>query len=652
MLKCTLRARKDRRGPSRTGGWTLALLAVVSGCLGPGPGASWIDPELEHYKSAALQIDYPDVESEPTESVISLPEPITLSEVPSEYWEMPLKEAIGMALSHSSVLRDLGGLILQAPDSAATRFDPALADTDPRTGVEAALSAFDASFESGLYFEKNDRALNNVFFGGGTRQLVQDLHSYQVELAKTAATGGTFALRKIIDYDFNNSPGNADPNLPWTAQLEGEFRQPLLQGAGVDFNQIAGPNSAPGAMNGVLVARINADVSLADFEIGVRNLVNDTENAYWELYYAYRELDAKKAALDRALETWQNVNALYRTGRQGGEADKEAQAREQYFRLQEEVQNALAGRVQERVRTTIFRGTGGVHAAERRLRLLLGVPINDGRLIRPADEPLMARVVFDWYQALTESMTRRAELRRQKWEIKRAELELCAAKNFLLPRVDAIGRYRFRGLGHDLINSTRQAEFDNAYQELTSGDFQEWQLGVEFRLPVGFRRAHAGVRFAELTVLRQRALLEQQEQEVAHDLSAAIAEVDRAYATAQTNYNRREAARDQLAALESQDTDADQADRNRLLDQLLDAQRRFADADASYYRSLIEYTLAVKNVHFAKGSLLQFNDVFLTEGPWPEEAYHDAMERDANRRDPLPAMSYVFSQAWPITQSD
>ena len=48
----------------------------------------------------------------------------------------------------------------------------------------------------------------------------------------------------------------------------------------------------PGQFNGVMVNRINADIALADFEAAVRNLVSDTEIAYWELYFNYRSLDA------------------------------------------------------------------------------------------------------------------------------------------------------------------------------------------------------------------------------------------------------------------------------------------------------------------------------------------------------------------------
>ncbi|MEX0817968.1 MAG: TolC family protein [Pirellulaceae bacterium] len=630
----------------------LAAATLLPGCALRKPHDVEFDPDFSHYHGAATEIATPDVETTDYHEITSTQAPLTLrDDAPPTFWDLTLDEAIQTALARSQVMRDLGALVLESPDNVRTLYDPAIEETDPRFGVEAALSAFDASFESQVFFENNDRALNNVFFGGGTRILQQDLHSYQAQLSKRAATGGEFAIRKIIGYDSNNSPGNDDPNRPWTVQLEGEFRQPLMQGAGVDFNRIAGPGGRPGAMNGVLLARINSDIGLADFEIAVRNLVNDVENAYWELYFSYRDLDAKIAARDRALETWRSINALFVTNRRGGEAEKEAQAREQYYRLEEEVQNALAGRPSDNVRTIALRGTGGVQTSERRLRRLMGVPPSDGRLIRPAQEPAMARVVFDWEELLVESLNRRVELRRQKWNVKRREMELAASRNFLLPRVDAVGRYRFRGLGHNLLNSERQpARFDNAFQDLTTGDFQEWQFGLEVEMPVGYRQGHAGVRNAELQLNRERAILEEQEKQVVHELSNAVAEVDRAYALSQTSYNRRVAAKQHLDALSSVYQDADENEKTRLLDLLLDAQRRLADAETSYYRGLLEYSLAIKNVHLQKGSLLDYNEVYLSEGPWPGRAHYDAARLDASRRHPPGVLNYIVSWPLPITR--
>ena len=596
----------------------IASSIAVWGCALREPDLA-LDVDAPHYAALAAATEYPDADIPAADSVAyeSLP-PISLDEpAPPAPWDMSLQEAVETALANSKVMRDLGGSVLRFPANAETVYAPAIRATDPRVGVEPALSAFDAQLATRLFFDKNDRAINNAFFGGGTRILRQDLANYETRLSKRTATGTEFAIRHFADYDSNNAPGNRYPSV-FNTYVDAEFRQPLLQGAGLDFNRIAGPDGLPGSINGVLIARLNTDISLADFQIGLRDLLSNVENAYWDLYFAYRDLDARIAARDAALETWRVVKTWNEQGRRGGEAEKEAQAREQYFRFEEDVQNALSGLLFDRTRTYngsnggTFRGVAGVHVADRRLRLILGIPINDGRLIRPVDEPIMARVVFAWNEAVAEAVARRAELRRQRDQVKRRELELVANKHFLRPRLDALGRYRWRGLGQDLINATNggKPEFDNAIGNMTGGDFQEWQLGLELSMPLGFRQGFAAVRNAQLLLARERAVLEEQQRYVLHGLSDAVAEKDRAFAVTQTAYNRLVAARQQLDASEV----AFETDRAPV-DLVLDAQERLADATSRFYRTHAEYSVAIKNVHYEKGSILEYNGVRLAEAP-------------------------------------
>ena len=90
---------------------------------------------------------------------------------------------------------------------------------------------------------------------------------------------------------------------------------------------------------------------------------------------------------------------------------------------------------------------------------------------------------------------------------------------------------------------------------------------------------------------------------------------DRAYIQAETNTSRYLAASDALVALEtSQD-----AGMPINFDQLLDAQRRVSESQTRYYASLVEYTIATKNVHLEKGTLLRTTDVLLiAESATPE----------------------------------
>ena len=583
------------------------------------------------YDSTTLQLEEPSVSSEDPFGVSGTMRPLTIDEdEPQKYNDMRLEQVIQTALANSRVLRDLGGVVLKSPSASRTTLDPSITESDPRFGTESTLAAFDPVLSASEFAQKNNRALNNVFFGGGTRLLQQDADVAQVSLSKRTATGGTLSLTNNTSYDSNNAPGN-EFYSSWNTNVEASVRQPLLAGAGVDYNRIIGPNGIAGLPSGVLLARINSDASLADFESGVRNFVSDVENAYWDLYFAYRDLDAKVTARDAALESWRRVEALKSAGRRGGEAQQESQAREQHYRLQEEVQNALTGRQVEGTRTNsgssggTFRGSGGVYTCERRLRLMMGMPITDGALIRPADDPNMSKAIFEWDVALAEALTRRPELRKQKWVIKNREMQLLASRNFLLPQLDASGLYRMRGFGKDLFDTPDNRYpgiFSSSWANLASAKFQEWQLGVEFSMPLGFRKGHAAVRNAELQLARERAILNEQERQVVHDLSNAISEMSRSHSVLETSYNRRVAAKRTLAAIrEIPDPPPG------TLFQELDAQRKLAESEAQYYRALVEYELAIKNVHFEKGSILEYNGIYLSELPSPSKAYKDAYEK-------------------------
>ena len=634
-----------------------SVMLVASGCAPRQPFYFFEDGDLSHYVGAIQKLEYPDSDQPALDEAAGTSEPLTLSN-PSfdNIWEVSLEEAVRTALENGKVLRNLGGRfasfggprpqtgepavsLLTAPTQTPTIYDPAIVETDPFRGVESALASFDAQLSSSLTWERQNRPQN---VGGNgififQQQFLGDTGNWTTGLQKRTATGATWGFANSTLYDNNNSPirQRGVPST-WTTNYDFTFNQPLLQGAGVTYNRIAGPDSFDNLLGrpnfrGVLLARINADISLAEFEAGVRNLVSDTEQSYWELYFAYRNLEARKAGRDSSLEAWRKVHALYVEQSRGGEADKEAQAREQYFFFRSEVEQAL---------TDVYR-------CENRLRFMMGISASDGRLIRPADEPTTARISFDWQQSLVEALSRSAELRRQKWVIKQRELELVAAKNLIMPRLDMVGRWRFLGMGQDLINQNSQSYDANgnnplagtdAYSTLLSGQFQEWQAGAQFLMPLGFRRELATVRHHQMQLARERARLQDEELEASHALVEAVRNVDTNFALAQTNFNRRVAAERQVEAVQAA------YDANTVtLDQLLDAQRRRAEAESSYYRSIVDYNRSISQLHFRKGSLLEYNGVFLAEGPWPGKAYFDAHRR-ARQRDASLYLDYRHSR--------
>ncbi len=574
----------------------------------------------KHLINKATGIEYPDTE------VPSLPEtcqslnPLTLDNPnPTDYWDLTLEESIQIALKNSKVVRTLNGVgfskagvsgtpgaVLSSPNSIGTVYDPALMESDPRYGVEAALSAFDGQFNTAATWTKTDIPSS-----------YNDRGDFSAGISKYAATGGQFYMNNVNTYYddrlLNNGSG-------WSTYVEGGFTQPLLQGNGIQFNRIAGPGGTVGFYNGVVIARINTDMAINDFEMAARNLVADVEKAYWNLYYAYHYLESVKSGRDSAHQTWAQTYAMYVIGARGGAAQYEAQSRNNYFMFRGQTETA---------QSNLFK-------TENTFRYILGLTATDGRLIRPVDEPIIAPLRLDFNNVLCESLIRSPELRKQKWDVKSKEMQLIASKNFLLPRLDFTASYRFNGAGRDLIywDNTRS----NAYGSMTGGEYQGWMMGLNASMPFGWRKELAGVRNAQLALAKSRALLQEQELELSHQIADSFRELSQSYQSSRTQLQRRIAAQAEVSAV-----NAAYKAGTTTLDQLLDAQRRQAEAETDYYRSVVDYNLGIMTLHYRKGSLLEYNNVCLSEGAWPAKAYFDAKRR-ARERDASHQMSYGFTR--------
>jgi len=155
---------------------------------------------------------------------------------------------------------------------------------------------------------------------------------------------------------------------------------------------------------------------------------------------------------------------------------------------------------------------------------------------------------------------------------------------------------------------------------------------------LGFRRENAGVRNAQMELAREQTVLQEGELELSHQLAYAIRDLETNYVLSQTAFNRRIAAQRQVEAVaQAYETDT------ITLDVLLQAQQTLAQAESDYFRRLVDYNRSIAQVHFRKGSLLEYNGVYLAEGPWPGKAYFDARRR-ARARDASTYLDYGFTQ--------
>jgi outer membrane protein TolC len=651
-------------------GMALVLLTALTGCHPIQPKYLRETGDLSHYLDKVTDLEHPDVDTERLAEVDQAETPFTVSSPEfREIWEIGLEECIHIAMQNSKVIRNAGSIqanfgfsdaLIERTAQLPTAYDPALVETTPGQGsryggslrgggsstnffgsglqpngvgltnavrstsvggVEDALAEFDAQFYSGFNFQNTNRASNFLGAGALQQQVTEQQNgTFETAIAKKTASGAYFRLSSKTDSNVSNqglaksSPTGLGRTVAgaWTQVLEAEMRFPLMRGRGEQINRLP-----------IVLARINTDISLADFEAGVRNMLMDVENAYWDLYYSYRNLEAAKIGRDSAQATWKNV---YEKKKFGALADQdEAQAKGQYFQFRGAVETALKD----------------LYNTENRLRWLMGLAATDGRLIRPKDEPTTARVEFEWAAIHGEALFRSTELRQQKWRLKQRELEMLSARNTLLPILTASTGYRQVGVGDRLINADRNgtdfvnsndaanaANGSTAFDELTGGKYGEAFVVLDFLPPqFGARRELSAVRNAELAIARAKAHLEEMELNLSHLMTSAVRDLDANYSLAQTNFNWWASTQKEVEAFEALYQGG-----KSTLDLVLEAQRKRAQAQVQYYRSLTDYNKSLSMVHYRKGSLLEHNNVFMAEGPWPQKAYWDAIDK-ARQRD-------------------
>ena len=159
---------------------------------------------------------------------------------------------------------------------------------------------------------------------------------------------------------------------------------------------------------------------------------------------------------------------------------------------------------------------------------------------------------------------------------------------------------------------------------------QEWEIGADVNIPIGYRRAHAAIRNSELSLTREKNILREQEREIIYGLSNAIGEVQRTETLLELNSKRLTASNQQyrnILELKQQE--------ETTIDLVLESQRRVIDAEISYHRSQVELMLAVKAVHFEKGTGLEYHNVALAEKGWCDDEVDQAIRREQRTSGPL-----------------
>ncbi len=636
---------------SSFGGLTL-LLTILIGCKGR---VFLTEDQANIYRGPVpsnLQ-ENPNVGAAPTIPLTNAPP--TLYNLDRKIRYLSLAEAVSVALEQGTVGQPsllFPGIGLDNLIAAPQGTPPSGSDSirvlamDPATtasNIDASLAKFDAVLGTSMMWTATDQpivsALQNIQSGGitsGLSAIVQEQAQFQSGLYKPLPTGGVAGITFTTPYTQTNLPSRLNPFYQPSVQFT--FEQPLLQGFGVEINQlrafhpgsvlpISPPNSllpppaatylpynfnnlsgvGLGLPPGILIARIRFNQNRGEFERNVNQMLLNVENAYWNLYGSYYQLYSREQGLRFAYETWKITGAQFRVGKVSRAALAQAEGQYNLFRSQR------------------LQAIDTVLDNERQLRAMMGLQIEDGTRLVPSDQPTLAEYRPDWATGWFEAMQNRPELYIARQDVKVAQLNVQLAKNYLMPDLRSFLAYDTNAVGSQLDGSSSF----NAFRNLASNTFNDWTIGLRLGMPLGFRFAHAQLRQTQLQLARAYLVLQDQELKAERFLGLYFRRMSSAYFQIKAARAQREAFATQLQIrYELYRVGANEPTTNApvTLNLLLEAQRFWAEALATEYQAIVTYNNAIAGWEYAKGTILQHDNVTISEGPIPVAAQKRAVE--------------------------
>jgi outer membrane protein TolC len=512
--------------------------------------------------------------------------------------------------------------------------DPAILASD----IDNSLSKFDVHWNSQMSWINTDRPVASpleTLIAGPLPAIQAQTALFTTSLIKPLPTGGVAGITFSTEYDTTNVTTRLNP--AYRPDLMFSFEQPLLQGFGVEINQLR--SAHPGSIltpfptgsrvDGILLTRVRFDAGRANFERIVSNMLGNVEVAYWNLYGAYGSLYAQESALRQSFQAYKINRDRFQANRTNIQDFYQSRAQYELFR----------GR-----RLTAL---GIVLEDEHQLRGLIGLPVEDGTRLIPADAPTIAPFQPDWCTAANEAMALRPELVLARQELKLRQLELINEKNLLLPDLRFFSEYDIQGIGTRLDGGPDPT---NALHSLATDKFTDWTLGLRLDVPLGFRQAHAEVRRARLLLARSYGVLQDQENRVQRYLAQEYRLIFESYEEIKVHRASRQA-----RTIELNGRFQDFALGLGSLDRLLEAQRFWSEALRAEYEAIRDYNNALARFEYAKGTLLDRDNVIIAEGPLPGCAQVRAVEHERQRTEALvlreraKPIKYAHLQAGPQT---
>lgn len=358
-------------------------------------------------------------------------------------------------------------------DIESESYNPRIAEAD----IMTSKGDFDPSMKIGLD-ESYDRQKQSLDINSTTEGQI----NYNATLSGKAPTGTLYEL-KWQNYRYNGNSAFLNLFSYYSSGLSLTLTQSLLRGFGLGVQ-----------LTNLNVAKNTLQIKKYAYDAAVVAKVSEAVKDYWELVSTRKAIESAEIALNLARQTCNEVNARIAAGMA---APVDIYAAEAELAVREEA---------------LLEAEKTAKNAENTLKGVMNIALVGTALVtlsmhsEPSPPPTL------------ESITQQALQLRQDYQqalIEKKNRELLSRyyKNQLLPDLSAIASYGQSGM---------DGQYHSTIDELTSGKFFSWKLGVVLNIPI-FNWTNRGTSMrADLELRRSDAALREIEKKVTLETAEAL----------------------------------------------------------------------------------------------------------------------------------
>ena len=459
----------------------------------------------------------------------------------------------------------------------------------------ASLSRAKEKYYPTLSFNFNQRETNAASYSWleSAESTQTKYNSVAGSISQSIPFGGSLNI-SLDSYKNDTTQSFQTINPRYGSTLRFDFTQPLLQNFGYNISR-----------KEIIIARNSLEVSQAQLEKTLMDMVYSVEQAYWALAYAIDNLEVRRQSLKLAQELLEKNKRSVEIG---------TLAPIEVLSAQSEVATREADIIQAEL---------AVKNAEDQLKTLMNMSQEEEKqyaAIIPVDQPRFEQKAIPLEEALSIALANRPDLRSIQVELRTQQFNLSVAKNQLLPQLNLNASYWSPGISGDrilyenhnpltgVIVGTIPGPRSDSIKDALDFKYKNWSIGLSLSIPLSNVVSRATYAQAKINLEQTLLNLKRQEQQALLEIKTALRDVEANLKRVQAYRVARELQEQKLAAEEEKLKVGQSTNYTVLM-----FQRDLANARVTELKSIIDYNISLANLERALGLSLKNRNMKLVD---------------------------------------